>query len=71
MGRVEIGLPLDGVDRDSGGEAGHRAQAGRDTETKCLSRLKLGVPIHIHCPDPPHLTGVQSQNVFIKYSMME
>ena len=28
-------LPSDGVDRDSGGELGHGAQTGRDTETKC------------------------------------
>ena len=52
------------VKRDTGLKPG-------ETQTKCLSRLKLGVPIHLHCPDPPHLTGVQSQNVFIKYSMME
>ena len=39
-------LLLDRVDRDSGGELGHRARAGRDTETKWLSRLKPGVLIH-------------------------
>jgi len=32
-------LPPYGVDRDSGGESGHGARAGRDIETKCLSRL--------------------------------
>ena len=39
-------LPLDGVDRDSGGESGHGARAGRDTETKWHPRLEPGVPIH-------------------------
>ena len=29
-------LPFTGVDRDRGGESGHGARAGRDTETKCL-----------------------------------
>ena len=28
-------IPSDRVDRDSGGELGHGAQTGRDTETKC------------------------------------
>ena len=27
-------VPSDGVERDSGGESGHGAQAGRDRETK-------------------------------------
>ena len=49
-------LLFDGVDRDGGGESGHRAQAGRDIETKCLSRLEPDVPIHLHCPNPPRLT---------------
>ena len=55
-----------GVDRDSGGESGHRARAGRDTETKCLSRLKPGVPIHHHCPNPPHLVVNISWSVVFK-----
>ena len=50
-------LPSDGVDRDSGGESGHGASARRDRETKCLSRLEPGVPIHLHSPDPPRLTS--------------
>ena len=28
------------MDRESGGESGHGARAGRDTEIKCLSRLE-------------------------------
>ena len=59
-------VPSDGVDRDSGGESGHRARAGRDTETKCLSRLKPGVPIHHHCPNPPHLMVNISWSVVFK-----
>ena len=43
----EIAIPSDRVDRDSGGESGHGGRAGRDTETKCLSRLEPGVPIHL------------------------
>ena len=43
-------VPPDGVDRDGGGESGHGAQAGRDTGTKCLSRLKPSVPIHFPIP---------------------
>ena len=37
------------VDRDTGLEP-------TGTETKCLSRLEPGVPIHILFPDPPRLT---------------
>ena len=44
------------MDRDSGDESGYGAQAGRDTETNCLSRLAPGVQIHLHCPDLPRLT---------------
>ena len=40
------------------GESGHRARARRDTETKCLSWLEPSIPIHHHCPNPPHLTVV-------------
>ena len=36
---MENGLQSDGIDRDSGGESGRRARAGRETETTCLSRL--------------------------------
>ena len=36
------------VNRDTGLEPG-------ESETKCLSRLEPGVPIHLHCPDPPCL----------------
>ena len=49
-------VPSDGVDRDSEGESGHGARAGRDTETECLSRLKPGVPILLYCLDPPRPT---------------
>jgi len=45
-------LPTE-VDRDRGGELGHGARDGRDTETKCLSRLEPGVPIHLLGLDPP------------------
>ena len=38
-------IPSGGVDRDSGGESGHGARAGRETETKCLAR-PAHVPIH-------------------------
>ena len=48
-------IPSDGVDRDSGGELGHGARAGRDTETKCLSQLEPGVLIHLLCLNPPRL----------------
>jgi len=57
-------IPSDGVEGDSGGESGHGVQAGRDTETKCRSRLEPGVPIHHHCPDPPRLTLIIYQFVF-------
>ena len=43
------------VDRDRRGESGHRAQAGRDTQTKNLSQLEPGVPIHLVFPNPPRL----------------
>ena len=33
----------------------NRQRAGRDTETKCLSQLEPGVPIHLLCPNPPRL----------------
>ena len=46
----------DGVDRDSGGESGRRATAGRDILFLCLSRLEPRVPVHLLCPDPPRLT---------------
>ena len=48
------------MDQERQAEAGDGAQVGSDTETKCLSRLEPGVPIHLHCPDPPHLTVVKS-----------
>ena len=48
-------VPSTTVDQDSGGELGHGARAGRDTATKCLSRLEPGIPIHLHSPDPPRL----------------
>ena len=35
-----------------------RGLAPGETETKCLYRLKPGVPIHLHCPDPSRLTLV-------------
>ena len=45
-------LPSDGVDRDSGGESGHLLKMIlRPRET-----FQAGVPIHLHCPDPPRLT---------------
>ena len=56
--KAETLILSDGVDRDSGGESGHRARARRDTETKCLSWLEPSIPIHHHCPNPPHLTVV-------------
>ena len=36
-------------------------------EIKCLSRLEPGVPIHLHCPDPPRLTVAHwpRQNIVI------
>ena len=37
---------------------GTQAQAGKVTETKCLSWLESGVPNHLHCPDPPRLAVV-------------
>ena len=49
-------VPPHGVDRDSGGESGRRAWAGRDILFLCLSQLKPCVPIHLHYPDPPHVT---------------
>ena len=55
---IMMSIPADWVDRDSGGEMGHRAQAGGDTETKCFSRLESGIPIHLHSPNPPHQTVV-------------
>ena len=36
------------MDRDSRGESGHRARAGTDTGTKCLSRLQPSYPIHLN-----------------------
>ena len=44
------------MDWDSGGKSEHRAQTRRDRETKCLSWLEPGIPIHLHCSNPPHLT---------------
>ena len=41
---------------DTGAESRHGVRAGKDTETKCLSRLEPGVPINLQCPDPPRLT---------------
>ena len=38
-----------------GTEEVNRQRAGRDTETKCLSQLEPGVPIHLLCPNPPRL----------------
>ena len=49
-------VPSDGVDWESGDESGHRARVGRDIETKCLSRLEPGLPIHLYCPDLLRLT---------------
>ena len=49
-------LPSDGVDWDSGGELGCWAPARRDILSQRVSRFKPCVPIHLHCPDPPHLT---------------
>ena len=46
------------MDRDREGESGHGAEAGRDTERKCLPGPDSGVPIHLHCPDPPRLTVI-------------
>ena len=46
-------LPSDGLDRDSGGELGHQARAGKDILSLCLSRLKPRVPIHLHSPIHP------------------
>ena len=37
-----------------------------ETQTKCLSRLKPGVPIHHHCPNPPHLMVNISWSVVFK-----
>ena len=48
MGRVEIGLPLDGVDRDRGGKAGRRARAGRDILPKSTSTVPLH-PVWRYC----------------------
>ena len=42
----------DGVDRDSGGESGHGAQAGRDTKT-----------IQLYSPNLPHLMVKISRSV--------
>jgi len=42
-------LPVDGVDRDSGGESGHGARAGRDTD-------KMALPAQARRPDSPPLS---------------
>ena len=47
------------MDRESRGESGRRARAGRDILSLCLSRLEPRVPIHHHCPDPPRLTVLE------------
>ena len=45
-------VPSDGVDRDSGGVSGHLLKMIlRSRET-----FQAGVPIHLHCLDPPRLT---------------
>ena len=43
---AEVGDELVTVRRDSGGESGRWARAGRDILSLCLSRLKPRVPIH-------------------------
>ena len=49
-------LPSHGVNRNLWGELGHCSQAGRDTETLCLFRLKPDVPSHPADPDSPRAT---------------
>ena len=44
------------MDRNSGGELGSQARAGRDILSLCLSRFEPRAPIHLRCPDPPRLT---------------
>ena len=59
LANIELNMnyvPSTGVNRDRGGELGYGGRAGRDTETKCLSQLEPGVPLHLHRPDPPRLT---------------
>ena len=48
----DISLPSDGVDRDTGGESGHKLKI------ICLAceTFLAYVQIHLRSPDPPHLT---------------
>ena len=46
------------MDRNSGCKSGRRAWVGRDILSLCFSRLETRVPIHLHFPEPPHLTVI-------------
>ena len=52
---IHNNIPATGVDWDTGGESGRRAQAGRDILSLCLFRLDPRIPIHLLCPDSPRL----------------
>ena len=54
----------------------HGAQTGRDRDqiSLCLSQLEPGVPIHLHCPDPPRLTVyvyVAPSHIVVAFSIVK
>ena len=51
-------LLSDGVERDTGGESGHRLKMSLKPRENFLAY----VPIHLQCPDPPHLMVLSCPN---------